>query len=436
MAGSNNDSGGGDDIAAAVARELNDLRLVFANIAGYKKFVGLRSVLKLKEVKAQIAEGDVYVEDLESAWLEACAVKGVSSVDPEDGKGGTHHVHQRSSWGVCTELSFEGFVHFLRLCEEKASLSTDLATATEASPKDPATGRDLVAARHRMVGLLRATLTVHQRGGGGEEEKNEHPADLNAPLGETLHSSMVRAAVEEGLAHHNPDMLHELMRTGVYKESEEGVQLDRDEKKASLRHGLLDRKFSHHDLVRSGIILKEQTPGQALAASRVSRHLQQRSAGSAADLLLAAGRNGVSTAAVAGQHRRHPSLDELKARGIYRTPEQLVEDEKQHRLARAFLEQGLGHSRANISDLKERGIYLSQEDRAKQSLQRAMLGDVISKSFRERPYREDLMDRGLLEASQLKSAFETLEKEQGGPIKTVDDVLKWPLVATAVKEGV
>ncbi|CAM9927690.1 unnamed protein product [Ectocarpus sp. 4 AP-2014] len=301
MAGSNNDSGGGDDIAAAAARELNDLRIVFANIAGYKRFVGLRSVLKLKEVKAQIAEGDVNVEDLESAWLEACAVKGVSSVDPEDGKGGTHHVHQRSSWGVCTELSFEGFVHFLRLCEEKASLPTDLATATEASPKDPATGRDLVAARHRMVGLLRATLTVHQRGGGGEEEENDHPGDLNAPLGETLHTSMVRAAVEEGLAHHNPDKLHELMRTGVYKESEEGVQLDRDEKKASLRHGLLDRKFSHHDLVRSGIILKEQTPGQlagerALAASRVSRHLQQRSAGSAADLFLAAGRNGVSTA--------------------------------------------------------------------------------------------------------------------------------------------
>lgn len=47
---------------------------------------------------------------------------------------------------------------------------SDLATATEASPKDPTTGRDLVAARHRMVGLLRATLTVHQRGGGGEEE--------------------------------------------------------------------------------------------------------------------------------------------------------------------------------------------------------------------------------------------------------------------------
>ncbi|CAM9684993.1 unnamed protein product, partial [Ectocarpus sp. 12 AP-2014] len=106
-------------------------------------------------------------------------------------------------------------------------------------------------------------------------------------------------------------------------------------------------KFSHHDLVRSGIILKEQTPGQlagerALAASRVSRHLQQRSAGSAADLLLAVGRNGVSTA-VAGQHRRHPSLDELMARGIYRTPEQVVEDDKQHRLARAFLEQELGH---------------------------------------------------------------------------------------------
>lgn len=38
-------------------------------------FVGLGSILKLPEVKAQIAEGDLFVEDLESAWLEACAVK-------------------------------------------------------------------------------------------------------------------------------------------------------------------------------------------------------------------------------------------------------------------------------------------------------------------------------------------------------------------------
>jgi len=41
----------------------------------YDKSVGLRSILKLAEVKAQIAEGDLCVEDLESAWLEACAVK-------------------------------------------------------------------------------------------------------------------------------------------------------------------------------------------------------------------------------------------------------------------------------------------------------------------------------------------------------------------------
>lgn len=42
---------------------------------------------------------------------------------------------------------------------------------------------------------------------------------------------MVRAAVEDGLAHHTPEMLHELMRTGVYKESEVEVKLDRQEKK-------------------------------------------------------------------------------------------------------------------------------------------------------------------------------------------------------------
>lgn len=45
------------------------------------------------------------------------------------------------------------------------------------------------------------------------------------------------------------------------------------------------------------------------------------------------------------------------------------------------------------------------------------------------------MDRGVLEASQLKNTFQDLVKE--GPVKTVDDILlRWPLVANAAKEGV
>lgn len=40
-----------------------------------KKLLELRSILKLPEIKAQIAEGDLSVEDLESVWLEACTVK-------------------------------------------------------------------------------------------------------------------------------------------------------------------------------------------------------------------------------------------------------------------------------------------------------------------------------------------------------------------------
>lgn len=55
--------------------------------------------------------------------------------------------------------------------------------------------------------------------------------DSNSQLGETLHLSMVRAAVEEGLEHHNPETLLELMRTGVYKESEADTKLDLEEKK-------------------------------------------------------------------------------------------------------------------------------------------------------------------------------------------------------------
>lgn len=61
-------------------------------------------------------------------------------------------------------------------------------------------------------------------------QEKDHPKDLDGQLGETLHTSMVRAAVEEGLAHHTPETLQELMRTGVYKESDIEVKLDRQEK--------------------------------------------------------------------------------------------------------------------------------------------------------------------------------------------------------------
>ncbi|CAM9536619.1 unnamed protein product [Scytosiphon promiscuus] len=444
MTGCSSNGGGGGGAtaapeAAAASGELNDLRLAFADIAGYHKTVGLRSVLKLKEVKAQIAEGDLHVEDLESAWLEACAVKGVLAVDPKDhNDGANYHIHQRASWGVCTELPFEGFVHFLALCEGKARLPPGVATATEAPPKDDKTGCDLLAARHRMIGLLRATLTVHQRGGGGEEEESDHVKDSNSQLGETLHLSMVRAAVEEGLEHHNPETLLELMRTGIYKESEEEANLDLEEKKAALRRGLLGRKYSRKELLQSGI-LQEKTPGQlagerAHAAGRVLRRLQLRSAGSAQDLLAAGAAAARSAAATKTRHHHRPSVDDLMAQRIYRTPEQLEVDERQHELARAFLQQELGH-RAHLSDLKERGIYVTPETESKQRLEKAMLADLLSKSFRERPYREDLMDRGVLEASQLKNVFHDIQKE--GPIKTVDDVLqRWPIVANAVKEGV
>lgn len=48
---------------------------VVTSIYRYSKFVGLRSILKLREVKTQIEVGDLCAEVLESAWLEACAVK-------------------------------------------------------------------------------------------------------------------------------------------------------------------------------------------------------------------------------------------------------------------------------------------------------------------------------------------------------------------------
>lgn len=50
--------------------------------------------------------------------------------------------------------------------------------------------------------------------------------------------------------------------------------------------------------------------------------------------------------------------------------------------------------------------------------------------------REDLMDRGVLEAAELKMAFVRLEDEKGGSITTVQDLLKWNIIGSAIKEGV
>lgn len=40
----------------------------------------------------------------------------------------------------------------------------------EASALNTKAGRNLVAARHRMVGLVRATLTLHHRGGADGQQ--------------------------------------------------------------------------------------------------------------------------------------------------------------------------------------------------------------------------------------------------------------------------
>lgn len=50
--------------------------------------------------------------------------------------------------------------------------------------------------------------------------------------------------------------------------------------------------------------------------------------------------------------------------------------------------------------------------------------------------REDLMDRGVLEAAELKMAFVRLEDKKGGSITTVQDLLKWNIIDSAIKEGV
>lgn len=63
-------------------------------------------------------------------------------------------------------------------------------------------------------------------------QEKAHPKDETAPLGEILHSAMVRAALEEGLAHHTPGTLKELMRTGVYKAcSKEEAKREREQTK-------------------------------------------------------------------------------------------------------------------------------------------------------------------------------------------------------------
>lgn len=67
--------------------------------------------------------------------------------------------------------------------------------------------------------------------GSCSSQEEDHLKDETAQLGEMLHSAMVRAAIEEGLAHHTPETLRELMRTGVYKGTDEEARLEREKKK-------------------------------------------------------------------------------------------------------------------------------------------------------------------------------------------------------------
>lgn len=50
--------------------------------------------------------------------------------------------------------------------------------------------------------------------------------------------------------------------------------------------------------------------------------------------------------------------------------------------------------------------------------------------------REDLMDRGVLEAKQLEAAFVGLEKEKGGTVTAIQDLLSWPVISSAIEDGV
>lgn len=44
------------------------------------------------------------------------------------------------------------------------------------------------------------------------------------------------------------------------------------------------------------------------------------------------------------------------------------------------------------------------------------------------------MNRGVLEATRLQKTFQKLREK--GPVETLDDVMKWPIISAAVKEGV
>lgn len=46
------------------------------------------------------------------------------------------------------------------------------------------------------------------------------------------------------------------------------------------------------------------------------------------------------------------------------------------------------------------------------------------------------MDRGVLEAKQLEAAFVGLEKEKGGALMALQDLLSWPVIASAIEERV
>lgn len=378
-------AGAQSDINAETA----ELRAIFNDITESSGSLDFASFCQLPEVAAPLAVGDITEAVLEGLWLEAVAISRPAA--PSD----------RESWGVCTPLSFDGFLELLRLAETSIAGENHnpaLMHAQDASTSNvDARGVEVVRSRSRLIGFLRAAVTVHYRGA-------EVDQDLLGIRPEELHAAAVRAALELGLG--SRETAEELQRKGVLKPSGVASHMEHELAKSQLAHQMKVTP-SRDELVAHGVLLEATPTSHQLEVNMkkdlVKHGLAQRHT---PEELIAAGvlkdgKSGVERAFICSKishdlHHRRTS-DELKAQGIMVDAVMPDQAHMEHMLAASQVSKRLSH-RPDVEDVKAAGVYQTSVEAQAKHLEHEMAKDTLRTKLDPdvRPLKEDLESRGLL----------------------------------------
>ncbi|CAM9195659.1 unnamed protein product [Chrysoparadoxa australica] len=244
--------------------------------------------------------------------------------------------------------------------------------------------------------------------------------------------------------------LDEVADSGIYRSpnTQAGKELEMEMAKNYLKQRLFSDSRPERDELEERGILHADTPTKLhaerlLAQSQVKRGLERRGSVEALQKLgiLPTGplnRRSVERGLLM-RNLKHSlaearSLDELLKEGVYVTPMQAVRKELARELARNTLKYSLDH-RPELNELEGAGIYkatTAEESKA----ERNRLSMKLDGLLKERPGRDEMLERGLLEADALIWSFETLcGQPRSEGVVTCPELLGWEELKPVLADG-